>query len=173
MTSQLLTTLLLKKLSERPRSGYQLIKEIKESTGWRPSCGTIYPKLNAMQREGLVTFKEDGRRKVYHLTSKGRRAYEELKSNQEELVEKIRGTIKLLNHMMGIEEKDGEITEFMINAVQRGEIPFKEVLSASFRLKRTILELARKGVLQREKRVVSGILDETRRKLEKLWREEG
>ncbi len=61
-------------LEEEPRNGYQLMQEIeRRSDGqWRPSPGSIYPALQQLEDEGLVTTTERDGRKVYSLTDEGR-----------------------------------------------------------------------------------------------------
>jgi len=62
-------------LSEEPRNGYQLMKELASRLGplYRASSGTVYPVLKQMEKEGLVECRlEDGRR-LYRLTRAGRK----------------------------------------------------------------------------------------------------
>jgi len=63
-------------LAEEPRNGYQLIAEIeRRSDGvWRPSPGSIYPALQLLEDEGLVTLRADEGGKTYTLTDAGREA---------------------------------------------------------------------------------------------------
>jgi len=44
-------------LAERPMHGYQLIREIDDRSGgdWKPSAGSIYPTLQLLSDEGLIT----------------------------------------------------------------------------------------------------------------------
>ena len=42
--------MILKTLGEEPCSGYQLVKKINESTGWKPSYGSMYPLLEGMSK---------------------------------------------------------------------------------------------------------------------------
>ena len=64
-------------LAERPMHGYEIIGELSERTEgfWRPSPGSIYPALQALGDDGLVTAETDesGKRR-YSLTEKGRAA---------------------------------------------------------------------------------------------------
>ena len=48
---------LLALLSERPMHGYEMIQELDERTGgiWRPSPGSVYPTLQLLEDEGLIT----------------------------------------------------------------------------------------------------------------------
>ncbi|PKL70174.1 MAG: hypothetical protein CVV30_02075 [Methanomicrobiales archaeon HGW-Methanomicrobiales-1] len=52
----LLALYILHTLQERPKSGYDLLKEIAETTGgaWEPSKGTIYPLLKQLKKEELI-----------------------------------------------------------------------------------------------------------------------
>lgn len=67
---------LLALLSERPMHGYEMISELAGRTGaaWRPSPGSVYPTLQALEGEGLVTVRPDGGKRWYTLTDAGRRA---------------------------------------------------------------------------------------------------
>ncbi|WP_297081245.1 PadR family transcriptional regulator [uncultured Demequina sp.] len=58
-------------LQEEPMHGYQIIREIGERTGgrWRPSAGSVYPTLQLLADEGLVTSATENDRKVYSLTA--------------------------------------------------------------------------------------------------------
>ena len=62
-------------LAEEPRNGYQIIQAIGERSGgvWRASPGSVYPALQQLEDEGLITATtgEAGRR-AYELTEEGR-----------------------------------------------------------------------------------------------------
>jgi len=69
---------LLLLLSERPMYGYEIIRELEKrfSGYWKPKTGTIYPALEKLERDGLVTSRVEFReevpdRKHYALTDKG------------------------------------------------------------------------------------------------------
>ena len=60
-------------LDEGPKHGYQLIQEIGERSqgGWNPSPGSIYPVLQQLEDEGLLTFERVDGRKTATLTEDG------------------------------------------------------------------------------------------------------
>ncbi|MUN36230.1 PadR family transcriptional regulator [Actinomadura litoris] len=60
-------------LAEEPRNGYQIIQEINERSGeaWKPSPGAVYPALQQLADEGLITAEEGGGRRTYRLTAEG------------------------------------------------------------------------------------------------------
>lgn len=63
-------------LAEAPMHGYQIIREIEERSNgaWKPSPGSVYPTLQLLTDEGLITSEESGGRKTYSLTPEGREA---------------------------------------------------------------------------------------------------
>jgi DNA-binding PadR family transcriptional regulator len=61
-------------LAEEPMHGYQIITELTERSGgvWRPSPGSVYPTLQALEDQGLVTADKSEGRRVFSLTDDGR-----------------------------------------------------------------------------------------------------
>lgn len=61
-------------LAEEPMHGYQLMQAIADRTSgrWTPSPGAIYPAINQLEDEGLVTVTAESGRKVVVLTNTGR-----------------------------------------------------------------------------------------------------
>ena len=55
-------------------NGYQIIQEIAERTHgvWRPSAGSVYPALQQLEDEALISPEGEGRRRMYTLTDEGR-----------------------------------------------------------------------------------------------------
>lgn len=64
---------LLRLLSEGARHGYQLLKEIEDKTqgGYRPSPGSLYPSLVALEEAGYISAEDEDERRVYHITDDG------------------------------------------------------------------------------------------------------
>jgi DNA-binding PadR family transcriptional regulator len=67
-------------LAERPMHGYEMIQELRARTNglWRPSAGSIYPTLQLLEDEGLVTAVASEGRRRYSLTDAGRAEAERL-----------------------------------------------------------------------------------------------
>jgi DNA-binding PadR family transcriptional regulator len=61
-------------LQEGPRNGYQIMSEIEERSGgaWRPSPGAVYPALQQLADEGLISGEEAEGRRTFTLTDAGR-----------------------------------------------------------------------------------------------------
>src|SRR5204863_7298875 len=64
----------LQLLADEPMHGYQLMQAIADRTGgrWAPSPGAIYPTINQLEDEGLVTIEAGSGRKLVSLTDAGR-----------------------------------------------------------------------------------------------------
>src|SRR5579862_1677362 len=65
---------ILSLLSEGPKHGYQLMKEISERSGgiYKASAGSVYPILQQLEDEGLVEAAQQAGRRVFSLTQAGR-----------------------------------------------------------------------------------------------------
>jgi DNA-binding PadR family transcriptional regulator len=70
---------LLTLLAERPMHGYEMIQELDSRTGgaWRPSPGSVYPTLQLLEDEGLVSATEVDGRRTFAITDAGRQVLTE------------------------------------------------------------------------------------------------
>ena len=77
---------ILAALSEEPMHGYQIMQRLQERSGgfWHPSAGSIYPTLQLLEDQGLVTSEEVEGRRVYTLTDEGREQAEANKQRADE-----------------------------------------------------------------------------------------
>lgn len=77
-------------LSEQPANGYRLMQEIEDRSdgAWRPSPGSVYPALQQLEDEGLVSADKESGRKSFALTKEGVAHVEE---NREQLGEPWKG----------------------------------------------------------------------------------
>ncbi len=67
----ILKFVMLKLLAEESRHGYDLIREFRRK-GWPGGPGSVYPLLAALEEEGLITGRDEGERRTYEVTDKGR-----------------------------------------------------------------------------------------------------
>ena len=69
---------LLEILKETPRHGYEIIGELeKQSGGYRPSPGSVYPTLQMLEEAGYLTSEQIDSKKVYTITEEGLKLLEE------------------------------------------------------------------------------------------------
>ena len=70
-----LRLVILHLIAEKPRHGYEIIKEIEEQVAgaYSPSPGVIYPTLTHLEELGYVTVSTgDGAKKLHEITAEGR-----------------------------------------------------------------------------------------------------
>ncbi len=87
-----LKLVILRLLDEKPRHGYDIIKELEERSGGRytPSAGAVYPTLTMLEDLGYaVTTPEEGGKKVYAITDAGRAHLAENRPVVDELFERV------------------------------------------------------------------------------------
>jgi len=84
----ILTTYILHSLGKKPKSGYELLSEIREKTGgkWAPSKGTLYPILGQLQKQKLIEISKTGKRakNIFALTKAGKKALSDLGKQRKE-----------------------------------------------------------------------------------------
>ena len=61
-------------LADEPGHGYEVMQRLEERSGgtWRPSPGSVYPTLQQLQDEGLVTSTERDGKRFFEITEAGR-----------------------------------------------------------------------------------------------------
>lgn len=88
----LIAYLVLELLEEKPRYGYEILKEIREISGghWEPSYGSVYPILYKFEEKGWaerIEREDEPDRKYFELTDDG---VDELEERRETGTEKAR-----------------------------------------------------------------------------------
>ena len=129
---------ILSLLSEQPMHGYQIIRQIEERTDgrWKPSAGSVYPTLQLLADEGLVTAKIEQDRKTYELTESGKEAAAEV-----------------------VDDTPWAKEEAFEAAAPNSPLP-----KAGLDLAQAVSQVARTGT-QEQKEQAKELLDETRRKI--------
>jgi DNA-binding PadR family transcriptional regulator len=69
-----LQLLILALLADKPRHGYEIIKELGERSGgfYTPSPGMVYPALTFLEETGHAEVAAEGAKKLYSITAEGR-----------------------------------------------------------------------------------------------------
>ena len=87
---------ILKLLRDKPRHGYEIMKELEEQLHgcYSPSPGTVYPTLQWLEDEGLVIAREAGGKKVYELTDQGRTFLDEHRDVVDDIFERVQEAVE-------------------------------------------------------------------------------
>lgn len=111
----ILTIYLLHSLKKKPKSGYDLLSEIKEKTqgAWVPSKGTIYPLLKKLHDDGLITIQTKDKRSknIFMIAPKGNTILLTTKKQGETMMKK---SLKFRNLIVELIGKDSEILSTMM-----------------------------------------------------------
>jgi PadR family transcriptional regulator, regulatory protein PadR len=106
-------------LSERPMYGYEILRELEKrfSGYWKPKTGTIYPALEKLEQDKLVTsqreFREEGPdRKHYALAKKG----------QAELSQSVLRWIKMMEMLEHYRETHEAIFRYKSDDTKKNEL---------------------------------------------------
>ena len=69
-----LQLVILALLADKPRHGYEIIKDVEERSGgfYSPSPGVVYPALTYLEEIEYATVETEGAKKRYHITEAGR-----------------------------------------------------------------------------------------------------
>jgi DNA-binding PadR family transcriptional regulator len=83
--------IVLQLLAEKPRHGYDVIKELEERFGgaYSPSPGTVYPTLAMLEDLGYAVARTEDGKKIYEITDAGRRYLADHRNAVDELFDRI------------------------------------------------------------------------------------
>ncbi len=86
-----LQLIILALLSEKPRHGYEIIKQIEEhSSGtYTPSPGMVYPALTYLEEMGYAASESEGNKKLYSITEAGTAYLNKNRPSVEETLEQL------------------------------------------------------------------------------------
>lgn len=87
-----LKLVILRLLEEKPRHGYEIIKELESRSGgaYSPSPGTVYPTLTMLEEMGYAkAVPEEGGKKIYEITDEGRKHLSENSSAVNDIFDRI------------------------------------------------------------------------------------
>ena len=83
---------ILRLLEEKPRHGYDIIKELEARFGgtYAPSPGTVYPTLTMLEDLGYArSVPEEGGKKIYEITDEGRKHLAEHSGTVNDIFDRI------------------------------------------------------------------------------------
>jgi len=139
MLPGLLKMWMLKIISEKEVSGYEIIKKVNELTGKKPSTGSVYPLLKTMQNEGWIAGKKLPRKILYQIADKGKSVLKAHNSLKDKYAERISRSFSLAHntfedlHLVLIHNENlmnplmTEVSKLLANGIQPHKI--KEILN--------------------------------------------
>ncbi len=161
-----LRNITLKLLSEKPMSGSELVNTIEKQLGWKPSYGSMYPLLEQLLSEKLVTCKEEKKKKKYTLTEKGKKELQKNKKNKESLVKLLNKTYGIMKEVYGVDASD--IDEKLAEQITEGKIAIEDIQQESIDMKKEIYRIMKSKNYKNNKTELKKILHETIQNMKRL-----
>lgn len=161
-----LRTAILSALGGEAKNGHQVMQAIAAASGgaWMPSAGQVYPMLQQLTDEGLLSAHADGERTVYTLTDAGREA---AAAAHEAATGASRESRESAGRP-GWKRPDWDMSEFVDHMSGRWNDHRAEhttaVPRAGAKLAQAAAQVASTGTREQQQRAAA-LLDETRRKL--------
>ncbi len=163
MRGAYLKLFMIRKLSERPMNGYELMKEFERIVGRKPSSGSVYPILKNLCDKGIVRQVDKDGDRIYEITDKGLDVVKEMDNMKQNLLMKLKEHIITVAHILGDAEllKDVEYLKGVLELSEGN----RRIRRSFSRLGHTLASLIEMGANPDE---VCELLDEASRKLEDL-----
>ncbi|RLI74145.1 hypothetical protein DRO97_06285 [Archaeoglobales archaeon] len=157
----ILKLLILKELEKSDATGYDLIKKISIKTSKKPSPGSVYPLLKELTNSGFLSVRDEGKKKIYSISEKGKKILKEISTQEKEAILRKIDVLK----------ESGIIGEDEVNEVFQ-LINFKRELWIKLFELRNWTQFLRtiSRASENSKDEVERILDEMIEKLEKIKR---
>lgn len=170
MNQGCLKMLVVQQLSENPRSGYQLVKAIYETTGWKPSFGSVYPLLSSLQENNHVTSTQQGRSKLYALTEHGKTLFANQRERAQQVQHRIIEELRMLQSMG--HEGVGSFIALLEEEMRQTQndpqaVSFKN-LPEGIMIREELFRLLKEGKMKTKRKEMSAIMFEAVKKLKKL-----
>ena len=164
MMAGYLRLIVMKTLSNKRLSGYDLIKQIEKDTGtWKPSFGSIYPLLEKLLKEKLVEVEAQGRRKAYYLTNEGKKQLIIIDKSKNALVDGLIATWNAFGKITDRREMNFMLEVF--NSLKKGQLPFKELNPELNQFRAAVFEAYSTG---KDRKKIKAVLRETVKKLKSI-----
>ena len=159
-----LKIVVLKALGDGSHSGYSLMQHVEKCMGAKPSPGSMYPLLEQLKKQGLVLLKAVGRTNEYRLTPKGKQHLVAVQQKRSECLNNLLAGMKMLS---SITSEDMSFPIAMIERVQKGELPFKEINPEWDTLRNALFVMMQHGTLKQKAGAVKKILARAHQQLRK------
>lgn len=131
---------LLEILKETPRHGYEIISELeKQSGGYRPSPGSVYPTLQMLEEGGYLTGEQVEGKKVYTITEAGLKLLEERGEERFGFPPKMTRAVEMRKSMMklgaaamdGVRNGDDETAKKINEIIDKARKDIYSILAES------------------------------------------
>lgn len=135
----------LKKLNEKNHTGYDLMKELGQILGKKPSPGYIYPLLKDLKSKNFIKETQKGKKKIYQITKQGKFFLGDLLKKREEAMQIMLKSFEPISDKKEIKNFQNLMKKFNHEEARDYDLwlEFKneitEVMKSNYKKKRTTL----------------------------------
>jgi DNA-binding PadR family transcriptional regulator len=147
-----LRILTLKALAKKPLSGYALMKYIEEKIGTKPSPGSMYPLLDDLTKERLVT--KEGKEKL-KITD----------MRKDILIKSMEESTKMWAELTG---QDTAPFQETIGAMKKGKYSVEDIPMELAELEMEIARIFNQDIFKKNKKKIKDILKKSIKELKKI-----
>jgi len=154
-----ISIVVLKSISEskKGQSGYGLMKSIEERCGKKPSAGSIYPILKELLKEGLVTVKKEGKKKIYITTPASKEYLIKFSEHKNQMIENVQHNVRYAGTILGLDAHK-DVVE-LLDRMKSGEPPFGEFTHDMMQFRKILIPmLIDESLTKKKKATVRKIL---------------
>ncbi len=156
----------LKELDLADLSGYELMARIGNIAGKKPSAGSTYPLLNELLEGGFIRCREDGRKKVYSLTAKGKKAIVVFSNERQECTLKHMEIIRSIGEITGKESIRPALK--MMDFLKADELSIIRFIDIMSGLRSKVLELVSAEDYPKNEAKIKKIISSASKELDKI-----
>jgi len=148
----ILAVYILHSLHKKPKSGYDILKEITERTqgAWTPSKGTLYPLLTKLENDGLI--------EITQVEQRSKTMYETTKKGMDQLC-------NIKKHAMEMEEKINQFRNMLSEIIDEEK---SELINTMLQIRKLVIQLS---TIKHDE--IQNMLENALNKLQKIAKEEG
>jgi DNA-binding PadR family transcriptional regulator len=161
-----LRMIILKELMRGDKSGYELMKAVAQCYNTKPSSGSIYPLLTTLLESKFVTSYEEGRKKKYCITPKGKAEIKKILEEKEKMMLKHIELVQICNSIT--RGKDCASPSKVVHALRSKEDVVVRNLPLWIELKETMMRLIVSSYSKEKERKARDVLWTTIEKLKKI-----
>jgi DNA-binding PadR family transcriptional regulator len=167
-----LKTVVLTVLEEKDMSGSEIVCKLEKDFGWKPSPGSIYPVLSAIEEEGFAKVKcNDGEcsgsnrkrmsahKKIYSITQKGKLELKTKKIERRALADEILKVHKMMASIYDVKNDTNiEKVKLLTSQMKSGKMPFIQIHDETEALNAELFRILSKNILEKNKNKVKKII---------------
>jgi len=161
-----LKMVVLMAIVKQNHSGYSLMQYLKQNMGWKPSPGSLYPLLNSLFKNKLISMNAEGNKKIYSITKKGKEAVQIIIKSKGEFLNSMKKNLKVFEQI-----SDKQESKFMIEMferLQKGHAPFSWLTKEAIELREVMFSKSKTVKNEKTQMKIKKVINDVISKIKKI-----